>query len=150
MLIGSQQRLDKILETPNILYGEHQIKRVREKTVLGLIIDDQLKWNRHNDEQCKKISKTIALLRKAKDFASQEELVTIYNSLVLPHFNYCSTIWNDNKKSHIDKLWKLQKRAARVITSSDYIIRSSQVFETFQWHPLKNLMDKRDLTMMFN
>jgi retron-type reverse transcriptase len=31
MLIGSQQRLDKILETPNILCGEHQIKRVREK-----------------------------------------------------------------------------------------------------------------------
>jgi hypothetical protein len=79
MLIGSQQRLDKILETPNILYGEHQIKRVREKAVLGPIIDDQLKWNRHNDEQCKKISKSIALLRKAKDFASQEELVTIYN-----------------------------------------------------------------------
>ena len=93
---------------PNILYGEHQIKRVREKTALGLIIDDQLKWNRHNDEQCKKISKSIALLRKAKDFASQEELVTIYNSLVLPHFNYCSTIWHDNNKSHIDKLWKLQ------------------------------------------
>jgi hypothetical protein len=149
MLIGSQQRLDKILETPKILYGEHQIKRVREKTVLGLIIDDQLKWNRHNDEQCKKISKSIALLRKAKDFTSQEELVTIYNSLVLPHFNYCSTIWNDNNKSHIDKLWKLQKRAALVITSSDYTIRSSQVFETLQWHPIKNLMDKRDLTMMF-
>ncbi len=26
------------------------------------------------------------------------ELVTIYNSLVLPHFNYCPTIWNDNNK----------------------------------------------------
>jgi hypothetical protein len=56
MLIGLQQRLDKILETPKILYGEHQIKRVTEKTVLGLIIDDQLK-NRHNGEQRKKISK---------------------------------------------------------------------------------------------
>ena len=32
MIIGSKQRLDKILETPKILYGEHQIKRVREKT----------------------------------------------------------------------------------------------------------------------
>ena len=42
MLIESQQRLDKILETPKILYGEQQIKRVREKTVLGLITDDQL------------------------------------------------------------------------------------------------------------
>jgi hypothetical protein len=54
-----------------------------------------------------------------------------------------------HNKSHIHKLWKLQKRAARVITSSDYTIRSSQIFETLQWHPIKNLMDKRDLTMMF-
>ena len=45
-----KKRLDKILETPKIIYGQHQIKRVREKTVLGLIIDDQLKWDRHNDE----------------------------------------------------------------------------------------------------
>jgi hypothetical protein len=44
---------------------------------------------------------------------------------------------------------EITKESARVITSSDYTIRSSQVFETFQWHPLKNLMDKRDLTMMF-
>ena len=149
MLIGSSQRLDKIIKSPKILFGEHEIKRVREKTVLGLIIDDQLKWNKHNDEQCKKISKSIALLRKARDFVSQEELVKIYNSLVLPHFNYCSTIWNDNNKSHIDKLSKLQKRAARIITSSDYSIRSSQVFKTLEWHPIKKLMDKRDLTMMF-
>ena len=69
--------------------------------------------------------------------------------MVNKYINYCSTIWNDNNKSHIDKLWKLQQRAARVITSSDYTIRSSQVFETLQWHPIKNLMDKRDLTMMF-
>jgi hypothetical protein len=35
-----KKRLDKILETPKITYGQHQIKRVREKNVLGLIIDD--------------------------------------------------------------------------------------------------------------
>ena len=79
MLIGSQQRLNKIIKTPKILFGEHEIKRVREKTVLGLIIDHQLNWNKHNNEQCKKISKSIALLRKAEDFVSQEELVKICN-----------------------------------------------------------------------
>ena len=149
MLVGSQQRLDNIIKTPKILFGEYEIKRVREKTVLGLTIDDQLNLNKHNNEQCKKISKSIALLRKAKDFVSQEELVKIYNSFVLPHFNYCCTIWNDNNKSHIDKLSKLQKKAARIITNSDYTIRSSQVFETLEWHPIKKLLDKRDLTMMF-
>ena len=55
MLIGSEQRLDNIIKTAKILFGEYEIKRVREKTVLGLIIDDQLNWNKHNNEQCKKI-----------------------------------------------------------------------------------------------
>jgi hypothetical protein len=40
-------------------------------------------------------------------------------------------------------------RAAQVITSSHYTSRSSQVFETLQWHPIQNLMDKQDRTMMF-
>ncbi len=78
MLIGSKHRLDAISESPKILYGEYQLKRVKEKTVLGLIIDDQLKWNKHNVEHCKTISKNIALLRKAKNYASQEVLVTMY------------------------------------------------------------------------
>ena len=118
---------------------------------LNCDLDNIQKWLISNKLtlNLKNLSKSIALLRKAKDFTSQEELVTIYNSLVLPHSNYCSTIWNDNDKSHIDKLLKLQKRAARVITSSDYTIKSSQVFETLQWHSINNLMDKRDLTMIF-
>ena len=31
------------------------------------------------------------------------------------------------------------------MTNSDYTIRSSQVFETLQWHTIKKLMDKREL-----
>jgi hypothetical protein len=50
----------------------HEIKLVKEKTVLCLIVDDQLKIkHKQNDEHCKTISKSIAILRKAKDFVSQ-------------------------------------------------------------------------------
>ena len=31
MLIGSQQRFDNIIKTPKVLFGEHKVKRVREK-----------------------------------------------------------------------------------------------------------------------
>ena len=71
MLIGSVQRLGNIVKTAKVLFGEHKNKKSKRKTVLGLKIDEQLNWNKHNNEQCKKISKSIALLRKAKDFVSQ-------------------------------------------------------------------------------
>ncbi len=72
------------------------------------------------------------------------------NSLVLPHFNYCSTIWHDdNNTQNIENLLKLQKRAARVTTSSAYIysIRYHQMFETLQWQEIKTILDKRELLM---
>ncbi len=116
MLIGSKHRLDAISESPKILYDEYQLKRVKEKTVLGLIIDDQLKWHKHNVEHCKTIPKSIALLRKAKNFVSQEVLVTMYNSLVLPQTiaqPFGTTIITCTQ--NIENLLKLQKRAARII-----------------------------------
>ena len=128
MIIGSKPRLDTIPGTPKILYGDYQLKRIKQKKILVRIIDDQLKWNEWNNKQCKTVSKGMALLRNARDFFSQEVLVTMYNSLVLPHFNYCSTVWHDNNSSHTNNLFKLQKRAARTITNSDYSIRSTQIF----------------------
>ena len=89
-----------------------------------MILDEQLKWDKHNDKQGKIISNNIALLKRARSFVSRDSLIKMYNFLVWPHFNYCSTIWNDGWYSIIDILFKLQKTAARVITGDTYDVRS--------------------------
>ena len=68
---------------------------------------------------------------------------------MLPYFTYCSTVWHDNNSSRTNNLFKLQKRVARVITNSDYAIRSIQIFETLQWQVVKSILDKQELKMMF-
>ena len=60
MTIRSNPRLDAISETPKILYGDYQLKRIKQKKILGLIIDDQLKWNEWTNQQ----HKTISILDK--------------------------------------------------------------------------------------
>ena len=134
---------------PTISINGHQIERVYKKEVLGIVIDDRLSWNRQNEEQCNKISKNINLLRKAKDFVGLDTLKIMYNALVMPHFNYCSTVWQNNNQTHLGKLYKLQKRAARIITNSDYTIRSSDIFQKLSWKPLDLILKKRDLFMTF-
>jgi hypothetical protein len=66
---------------------------------------------------------SIALLRRAKRFVNQNVLINMCNSLVLPHFTYCSNVWNDGSRTHTDKLLKMQKRAAKIITGSTYEVR---------------------------
>ena len=96
MLIGSRSRLASI--------GYRHVRHVRYKKSLGMVLDEQLKWDKHNVVQCKKISNSIALLKRARPFVPRHTLIKTYNAIVLPHFNYSSTIWNDGSCSVINKL----------------------------------------------
>ena len=51
----------------------------------------------------------------------------IYSSLAQPHFDYCSIVWDNLGKGLGQKLQRLQGRAARIITESDYNVRSSDI-----------------------
>ena len=126
MLISSRSRFASIDNNRPILkLGYRHIRHVSYKKSLRMVLDEQLKWDKHNEVQCKKISNSIALLKRARPFVPRHTLIKMYNAIVLPHFNYCSTIWNDGSCSVFNKLSKLQRTAARIITSSTYDIRSS-------------------------
>ena len=49
----------------------------------------------------------------------------MYNALVMPYFNYCGAVWGNINKGLADKLQKMQNRAARILTFSNYEVRSS-------------------------
>lgn len=112
-MIGSRHRLTSVENSPVLTLGESNIKRVSEKKSLGMILDEQLKWDKYNDTQCKAISNRIALLKRARSFLPRETSIKMYNALVWPHFTYCSLIWNDGSCSIINKLYKLQESSAR-------------------------------------
>ena len=82
MLIGSGKRLKQIRNDPIIKIRDHIIKRVYKKKVLGLEIDDKLQWTKHVEKQTKKISCSIAMLRKVKPYVPQATLQMMYKSFV--------------------------------------------------------------------
>ena len=95
MLIASKRKLNQIPNNLQILVNNSLIQQVKQKEVLGVIIDQELNWKEHIDAQCKKLSSAIALLRRAKAFVSQSELIRMYNTLVIPYFTYYSNVWYD-------------------------------------------------------
>ena len=76
-------------------------------------------------------------------------LIRIYNAVVLPHFNYCSNVWNDGTNSLLNKWYKLEKRAARVINRSNYYIPSSDIFKRLRWDAISKILLERQLIVMF-
>ena len=57
----------------------------------------------------------------------------------MPYFNYCGAVWGNINKGLADKLQKLQNRAARILTFSNYDVRSSVLLERLEYVRLKQL-----------
>ena len=67
----------------------------------------------------------------------------LYQTLVLPYLDYCSEVWGCMGKSQCDRLQKLQNRAGRIITFSDYNKRSADILQDLGWDSLKQRCSKQ-------
>ena len=76
-----------------------------------------------------KIASGIAAVKRVRPFVPSATLHLIYKALIQPHFDYCNVVWGNCSMKLVDKLQKLQNRAARTLTFSNYDTDASQLFE---------------------
>ena len=82
---------------------------------LGVLFDSKLTFCQHIDYI---ISKSLAMLgfvqRNSAEFNDPSTILCLYNSLVRPHLEYCSVIWNPILISHCLRIEKVQKKFTRI------------------------------------
>lgn len=133
MLMGSKYKLNQLVKTPEIRLGENLIKRVVKSKSLGVTFDDTLSWSAQIECITKKVNSAINGIKRIRSFVQPSVLRIIYNSLIQPQFDYCDVVWGNLSKGLSNKLQKLQNRAARVITQSDFSIRSHDILKDLGW-----------------
>ena len=67
----------------------------------------------------------------------------MYEALVVPYFDYCSEVWGCMEIGLCDRLQRLQNRAGRIITFSDYIRRSADILQDQGWDTLEQRRSKQ-------
>lgn len=83
---------------------------------LGVTIDTILKYNLHIESIINKAFKSLGfVIRTTKPFRDIESIIKLYKTLVLPHLEYASVIWNPFQKNHIDSLEAVQRRFTRYL-----------------------------------
>ena len=95
-----------------------------------------LSWECHINEISKKIASSISAIKRIRYFLPLKIVLKVYNSLVQPHFDYCNVVWGTCSKNLSSKLQKLQNRAARVLTFSNYDCSTSELFQNLKWSKL--------------
>ena len=84
-------------------------------TYLGVVLDENLKFDKHTQYLASKIGKSIGIINRMKDMVPQSVLYNLYYSLIYPYLKYCNVVWCGTYWCHLNSLWLLQKRAMRVI-----------------------------------
>ena len=114
-----------------------QLEAVCSHKYLGVILSDNLKWNRHIDAATAKASSIIGFLRRNLHNAPRNVKLQAYKSLVCPHLEYCCSVWDPFTQSNVNKIQAVQNRAARFILN-DYKWQNSvsKMIKDLNLHPL--------------
>ena len=75
--------------TPDFKCENSSIPVTKEFDMLGITIDNKLKFDNHVAKICRKVSQQIAVLKRMKKMLPFETRRDLYLAFILPHFNYC-------------------------------------------------------------
>ena len=121
------------------------IEFVSHFTFLGIILDETLSWKNHISMLTNKLSKIIGILHRLKYIYPKHILLTLYNSLFVPHLNYGSLVWGAN----LNRLCLIQKKAIRIITHSNYLSHTEPLFKELNLLKIEDLFSLNILKFLY-
>ena len=116
------------ISIPSVIINGSIIYEKLEGKFLGVLLDNKLKFNMHIDFISKKVSKSIGILYRLREYLPNFSLRSLYYSFVYPYFLYCNLAWGGTFDSHLDILVKLQKRAIRIISNESFDSHTNNLF----------------------
>ena len=94
MIFGTPQNLSKY-QNISLSYNGETIERVDNFKYLGIVFDSHMTWSHHIDLITSNVSKRCGAIRRVKYYLPNFILKKLADSLVMPHFDYCSHVWSN-------------------------------------------------------
>ena len=97
--------------------GTDYIWENKEVNLLGVTIDNDLKFEKHISNLCLKAGRKLSALSRMSRFLSFKKKKTLYKSFVESQFKYCPLIWMFHSQTSNAKINRLHERALRLVYS---------------------------------
>ena len=113
--------MGKTQEQPLFKCENSIIPVTSEIELLGVSVDNKLKFDSHTRKICRKVSQQIAALtERMKKLLPFETRKDLRRAFILPHFNYYAETWHHCSKRCAAKLEEnVNERAIRFVCNSD-------------------------------
>ena len=99
----------------NIFYDGSPITTSKSAKYLGVYIDDELNFKTHIKLLYTKLSRSLGILHKVKNYLPKKSLLYLCFALLQSHLLYCVTLWFPTYQNYTAPISKLQDRAIKLI-----------------------------------
>lgn len=137
MLVTTRQRRKHLDGQLALVLGDTPLEQVSSCCYLGVTIDQNLDFAEHIDKVARKASRALGALKRASRYIHQDTRATMYNTLVLPHLDYCCTLWGNSGKNKIQRLQKIQNRGMRIVLQSHPRTHIKDMLGELRWLSVK-------------
>ncbi len=148
MLLGTNSKTSKI-DDINVFMNNTRVEKVNCFKYLGVTIDANLKWTDHVNNVYRKMCNSLGIMRRIKPFIPQSSLVTIYNTMFLPHLDYGIIVWSNCGDSQLNKIQKLQNTAMRIILSAPFRTHINDMLRTLGFMDVRSRISYVTGCMMY-
>ena len=148
MLVSTRQKLQNTTDSLSLQLNSTPVEQVHEHRVLGIIIDDQFKWEAHTDNVCKKLSQNIFLLSKLKHFVNTDVLKLFFNAHIKSHVDFASPVWDMCPQTHLKNVNSLYRRSAKFIMP-DQTLSTDDKMKDLNILPLEKQLEYNKCIMMY-
>ena len=135
-VVMSKRGRDKEVEKLQIKVNGEVLRKCDKVKLLGVIVDRQVSWKDHVEAVKRKCLGGLAQLHKVKDALPTRLRKLLYQSLILPHLDYCTVVWAECSKGDADKVQRLQNREMRLILGKKWDHPSKDLRMELGWMTL--------------
>lgn len=128
---------------PSINLDNHVIYPSNSTTFLGVVLDSQLKFNKHVLSLAKKIGFGIRVLIKSRHYFQQHVMMSLYYAFIHSHLTYCLPSWGNTYETHMAHLQHLQNQAVRLITFNPVQSSALPLYRNLKILPLTYLLQMK-------
>ena len=121
-----------------------------EKTVklLGITLDRHLTFGPHIDNVVKKCQGLLTTLWRASRLLPRELLRMAYIALVRSHLEYASALFVGAARTHLEKLDRIQRMAARIVAGAPRNAHSAPLLSSLGLQSLESRREKHVLDLV--
>lgn len=128
----NQKRIDYDVNIKIYDYSTNSLVSFERKECvryLGVLIASKISWTHHITCFPTKISKSLGILARLRQFVPSSTLLSIYHSLVQLYLSYGIAIWGQAAPTNLEKILILQKRALRLIHIKPFRFHAVPLFK---------------------